>query len=413
MKKNKIQVKTKKGCQKIIIKVLKSQQVNMREVQLLNQRAIPQLMPVEYDQKSNSLIYNTTGCYSLKERFKGIMTKQQFIDILIEIIELQKQISAHTMYIKNLVFDFDKIFYAPQQQGNQLIFVYVPIMAYDNEVILKDYLKQMPFTISFSNSEPLNYVSDYIAYFNNNINFSIYDFEMFVRNMNGEKDTNLSDNASSAESFKVNGSINRDIIQCPKCGMNNRVGNSFCQECGNVLDNSAINVYNPIPAAASQRLSMSDVYQAKSQQLLIHPEQPQIQPVQQSDNSKKIGATGGTTFLGAVTGSDATVMLTPPEPTKKAMLIRKKSGERINLGKEQFIIGKEVAKVNYAVMNNNTVSRQHLQIDFVGGDYYIKDLNSSNGTYLNNQKLIAGEQMKIIDGDIVRLSDEEFTFEYI
>ena len=110
MKDNKIQIKTKKGCQSINVKLLKGQQVNFREVQIINQRAIPQLMPVNYDDSAKMISFNTTGCYSLKERFKGVMNKRQFIDMLLEIIELMKNLQDKVMYQKNLLLDFDKIY---------------------------------------------------------------------------------------------------------------------------------------------------------------------------------------------------------------------------------------------------------------------------------------------------------------
>ena len=57
---------------------------------------------------------------------------------------------------------------------------------------------------------------------------------------------------------------------------------------------------------------------------------------------------------------------------------------------------------------NPTVSREHCVIHFDGNDFYVEDLGSSNGTYLNGTRVMRGMQMVIKDGDVVRLSDMDF-----
>ncbi|MDO5382324.1 MAG: FHA domain-containing protein [Eubacteriales bacterium] len=396
MKVNKIQVKTKKGCQSINIKLLKGQQINFREVQIINQRAITQLMPVNYDDKNNMISFNTTGCYSLRERFKGVMNKQQFIEMLLEIIELMKNLQDKVMYQKNLLLDFDKIYYAPNQNDKQLLFLYVPIMNYDNHVNMKDYFMRMPYTIAFNNGENLNYVNEFIGYFNNNINFSVYDFEMFVHKMAG--DVSFSGGTTNGQAQNNNYAMEQQHSGkiCPNCHHTNANDSLFCESCGTRLEQSSSNEYNPVQEI-SRRLQENE-YSRKAEQKPAH--------------GKKVGLTGGTTFLGAVSGSDSTVILAPQEPEKKAVLIRKKSNERIIISKPQFMVGKEVAKVDYAVMNNNTVSRTHALFENVNKEYYIKDMSSTNGTFINNIKIEAGHQIKIKDGDLIRLSDEDFIFEY-
>lgn len=391
MKDNKIQIKTKKGCQSINVKLLKGQQVNFREVQIINQRAIPQLMPVNYDDSAKMISFNTTGCYSLKERFKGVMNKRQFIDMLLEIIELMKNLQDKVMYQKNLLLDFDKIYYTPNQMDKQLLFLYIPIMNYDNHVNMKDYFMKMPYTIVFNNGESLDYVNEFIAYFNNNINFSVYDFEMFVHRMAGNDEPLKSDDSKNQTNVEKT-----DNNICPNCGFVNVDEAIYCQSCGCRLGETVSNEYNPIKAVSEK------IYERNNAAFGSERKQEQDQ---------KVGMTGGTTFLGAVTGSDATVILTPPEPEKKAVLIRRKNNEKILLNLPKFIVGKEVAKVNYAIMNNNTVSRTHAFFAKDGNEFCIEDMSSTNGTFVNDVRLEAGKPYKITDGDIIRLSDEEFIFE--
>lgn len=49
------------------------------------------------------------------------------------------------------------------------------------------------------------------------------------------------------------------------------------------------------------------------------------------------------------------------------------------------------------------VSREHARITYENGRYYISDLNSSNGTFLNNDPLPAHRKYTLISGDEVRV----------
>lgn len=53
------------------------------------------------------------------------------------------------------------------------------------------------------------------------------------------------------------------------------------------------------------------------------------------------------------------------------------------------------------------VSRCHAQITG-SGDYYITDLNSTNGTFVNNKKISPGVKVKLENGMKIRMA--EFTF---
>ena len=67
-------------------------------------------------------------------------------------------------------------------------------------------------------------------------------------------------------------------------------------------------------------------------------------------------------------------------------------------------------KVDYCISDNNTISRTHAQITYKNGEYYITDLKSTNYTYVNGNKVAADQDIKLRNGDKIKLSDEEFEF---
>jgi hypothetical protein len=53
------------------------------------------------------------------------------------------------------------------------------------------------------------------------------------------------------------------------------------------------------------------------------------------------------------------------------------------------------------------ISRQHALIHIEAETYYIEDLGSSNGTYVNNTAVARGERQEISAGDLLALGKED------
>jgi pSer/pThr/pTyr-binding forkhead associated (FHA) protein len=53
--------------------------------------------------------------------------------------------------------------------------------------------------------------------------------------------------------------------------------------------------------------------------------------------------------------------------------------------------------------DSDIVSRVHADIRFEGNAYYFEDTGSSNGTYINNSILAAGNRHKLRSGDRISL----------
>ena len=91
-------------------------------------------------------------------------------------------------------------------------------------------------------------------------------------------------------------------------------------------------------------------------------------------------------------------------------LVRKKTGEIINITKPEFVIGKSKTKADYTIDNNSAVSREHCVIIQKDGVNYIKDNNSTNHTYFNGVELQPGKEVLLKHKTEICLGDEEFLF---
>lgn len=57
--------------------------------------------------------------------------------------------------------------------------------------------------------------------------------------------------------------------------------------------------------------------------------------------------------------------------------------------------------------DSEIISRQHALIHIDAEKYYIEDLGSSNGTYVNNISVPKGERQEISAGDVIALGKED------
>lgn len=69
---------------------------------------------------------------------------------------------------------------------------------------------------------------------------------------------------------------------------------------------------------------------------------------------------------------------------------------------DQLIIGRDAT--SGVAINDAEVSRKHARLNFQGGKYVIEDLGSTNGTFVNGQRLVSSTVLK--SGDVVSLGEQ-------
>lgn len=78
----------------------------------------------------------------------------------------------------------------------------------------------------------------------------------------------------------------------------------------------------------------------------------------------------------------------------------------------EYTIGKNPAQVNGAITFNKAISRVHCKITYQNNNYYITDLGSANGTFVNNSKIAAHHPQPIKSGDTIRLANSDFRVQF-
>ena len=167
-----------------------------------------------------------------------------------------------------------------------------------------------------------------------------------------------------------------DLIPCPACGAYNLPGSAFCSNCGIHMDE----VPEPEPVGEPEAEPAAEMQPEVAEEAAPPPPPPSGQP----------------RFIVRDTGAEIIL------PTEEG----------------EFLIGREdpVSGVFPEIdMNPHEgehfgVSRRHAQLTVDAGLYFIQDLDSTNFTFVDRQKLSPRTPTTLSNGDEVRLGKLVMTF---
>ncbi|MCL5036589.1 MAG: FHA domain-containing protein [Chloroflexi bacterium] len=176
-------------------------------------------------------------------------------------------------------------------------------------------------------------------------------------------------------------------MNCPKCGTENILGSLFCEDCGTELPFSQ-GAQEPAPVM----VTLKENEKPPAPKAEIPGEKPPIHK--------------------------APAMPKPEIKRPEARLVAVETETVFPLISDTNLLGrKSLADGIYPEVDLNEIdpacftSRKHASILFRGGKFYFEDLGSSNGSFINNEKVAVGVQVPLSGGDRIKLGNMELKFD--
>lgn len=160
-------------------------------------------------------------------------------------------------------------------------------------------------------------------------------------------------------------------LECPACGAEVAPGDAFCEFCGAALTDRAVASAENIAIAAATA-------EPEAAPLEARPPAPEVPPEISPTQPRLVVAESGVE-LPLASGTETLVGREDPYSSVFPDI------DLTPHGGEQ-----------------GGVSRRHFKITLSGGQYLVEDLNSTNSTMLNRQRLQPGQPVALADGDEIR-----------
>lgn len=337
--------------------------------------------------KKNLIEYTGPVGISLYERLKKPTTKRDFLFMLEQIVVAVQKLQANSMSLNNLVMNLQYVYI--NEVTKEIQFIYIPTVKGIQNLNLIEFIETVAYSVKPTDEKDNDFVSRFVYFFKAMKPFDINKVEAFVAKEDRSVVNTIKKQNAGQSGFMTNKPQHYyDHYDEKKKDDDDPTGlltetedddpTGLLVEGG---DDDATGLLGGDDEATGLLNNYGDEDEATG--LLF-------------------GADDEDEATGLLVENNANVRF----PT----LFRVLTEETISINKPVFRLGKERSYVDYFVTNNIAVSRSHADIITRGNKYFVKDLNSKNRTYINNQELPIHMEVEIHDGDRLKLGNEEFIF---
>ena len=329
------------------------------QIQMIMNNNISGLIPISIRNINNEkeLLYDITGMSSLSSIFgRNLIRREELVKITLAIKQLGDSLREYLLSEDNIKFDFNYIYYKAKQ--NQYYFCYCPERVEDFALQMKTLYNQILDYVNYNDKDAVS-----IAYGMQEISsrddFTLEELLEFVLGTKEEPEPVILE--EDEEDFDIEEDEEEQK-------------NSFFDTIKNIFHKN----------------------KKEEDEESIYIEETDEEFNFETDN---------------LSDEDATVLLT----SEAADYIVLKSINReptimVAPSKYPYVIGKSKRSSDFKV-SSNVVSRVHARLNYEMGVFTIEDLNSTNGTFVNEERLKSHEIKTIEKGDVIKLADLEFSVE--
>lgn len=355
-----------------VIKGKKGQHLNQREAKAISEGAVKGLLLFGVEQRGLkvNLYYDVEGLVPCSDfLYINKMNKRVFVVLLRHIVLTLKGMEDNRFSKDLLMWSMQSTYIDPATW--HVYMMYVPLQPFEAIGNMKSFILEMVSLCNFEENENIEYVQALVQEANSVTSYTVGMLESYCNRISDE----------------LLSQVKREDAQniCTSCGSKIGLNESVCPFCGKQIG-SHFNVHNRREDKNSEFWPTEDSNQNRTNDVISTKREI---AVYEDEN-------GVVTVFRGARNINSSLWL---EDCEKS--------EKVSVSKFPFRIGKMDGVTDYRIFNNR-VSRKHADIVKEQGKYYIVDLASTNGTYLNGRRLQPGVKETLDDGFVIDFADARF-----
>ena len=471
MKKNKITL-TRTGEQYTCKYLLDTADIIDTKVDMGMSGRFPQIIPcrLEENDGQREFVYTIGSRTQMTEFLKKEINKKQMLTLLYNVLDALETFGMNMISLSYVAKDIQYLFVNPETLDVSFIVAAVDRETTDlNEV--RNFVKDIICNATYFEMDKDNYVAKLITFANKRGTFSVSDMKKYVENMLLEMGIHIEDEKKKAEKTEkaASGKVSRVGVMQNNAKMMPPQGQPMPPQMGpngqpmqgrpmppQMGPNGQPMQSRPVPPQMGpngqpmqgrpvppQMGPNGQPMQGRPMPPTGQPMPPQMGPNGQPMQGRPVPPTGqpmppqgqpvppmtqekpetpATPMAQEKPETLATPMTqekseTPVAPVTQEKpqapvpyLLRVSTNEKIYINKPEFTIGRSATKADYTVDNNSDVSRIHCIIERKNGVSYIRDNQSTNGTFVNGNNIAGQENVFLTNNAKVSLGDESFIY---
>ena len=459
MKKNKV-ILTRTGEEYTCKYLLDAADVVDTKVDMGMSGRFPQIIPYTLEEKEGqrTFVYQIGERMQMTEFLKKEINKKQMLTLLYNVLSALETFGMNMISLSYVAKDIQYIFVKPETLEVSFI-----VAAVDKEITdlneVRDFVKAIICDATYFEMDRDNYVARLISFTNRRGTFSISDMKKYVDNLlldmgihiEEEKKQEVKENKTAADKVSRVGVMqNQAKMSQPVSPMSNgqpMPGRPMPMPNGQPMPGRPMPMPNgqpmpnrPMPMQMGPDgkpvapMPNGQPMPNRPMPMQMGPDgkpvasMPNGQPMPNRPMPMQMGPDGKPIVPPVSPMNGAAPMPekkpeaapVPPMPEQKTdapkpqapvpYLLRTATNEKIYINKPEFAIGRSATKADYTVTDNSDVSRIHCIIERKNGVSYIKDNQSTNGTYVNGKNIAGQENVFLTNNAKVSLGDEEFVY---
>lgn len=353
---SKVKVKIKKTAISVRVKTEHKEIINESELNQLtriNPRGIMHVTSV----KKGCAEYSCPAVVSLTERLKKNISRYDFFFMMEQIVIMVQDVCDSGLNINSVRFNPEEVYI--NEMTKEMYFIYFPLVSGQDRADIVSFIENIIYSITPVINEDTDYISRFMYY---------------VRSFHGFNGNAIEKYITREERAVVNVLRNMEMSGMGQQGMSQHISGGIS---GNMPQYMPTGMSQAAPRYTAENIQGTTVL-AEDSMMTLQPQQiPQLQK---------------------------------PMQYHFASLTRQVTGEKIELNKPSFVLGKSPESADYAIADNTNVSRIHATIITRNGRYYVMDQRSTNGTFVNGRIIKPNQEVELLTGDCLMLANEEFVF---